>query len=56
MLRLRRPTPRTVHIVWLIVSAGVALFVTRGAVLPVFLALFFVVWLLGYWILFRGYK
>jgi hypothetical protein len=56
MLRLRRPTPRTVHILWLIVSAGVALFVTRGAVLAVFLGLFFVVWLVGYWILFRGYK
>ena len=56
MLRLQRPTPRTVHILWLIVSAVVALVVTRGALFAVFLAVYFVVWLLGYWAVVRLYR
>ena len=59
MLRLRRPrrpTRRTAHIVWLIVSAVLAVMITRGAVLAVFLGLFFIVWLLGYGVLARLYR
>jgi hypothetical protein len=54
MLRLRKPTRREVHIVWLIVAAAVALFVTRGAVPAVFLAAFLLLWLVGYWLLVRA--
>jgi len=56
MRRLRKPTRRTVHIVWLVVSALVALVFTRGVALPLFVGLFFVVWLLGYTILVRFYR
>jgi hypothetical protein len=42
-----------VHIAWLIVAAALALFVTRGAVPAVFLAAFFVLWIIGFWILAR---
>jgi hypothetical protein len=48
---LRKPSRRQAHIAWLIVAAALALFVTRGAVPAVFLAAFFVLWLIGYWIL-----
>jgi hypothetical protein len=54
MLKPRRPTSRTVHIAWLIVSAVVAAVAARGAVLPVFISVFFLVWLLGYWIIVRA--
>jgi hypothetical protein len=56
MLRLRKPTRRTVHIVWLAVSALIALVFTRGVAIPLFVGLFFVVWLLGYTILARIYR
>ena len=56
MLRLRKPTRRTVHTVWLVVSAVIALVVTHGVALPLFIALFFVVWLLGYGVLARFYR
>jgi uncharacterized iron-regulated membrane protein len=55
-LRLRRPTRRTAHTVWLAVSAMIALVFTRGVALPLFLGLFFVVWLLGYGVLIRLYR
>jgi len=56
MFRLRTPTRRTAHILWLIVSAVVALALTRGTVVAVFVAVYFVVWLLGYSTLMRMYK
>jgi hypothetical protein len=56
MLRLRKPARRTAHIVWLIVSAVLAVVLARGALVVVFLAVFFVVWLLGYWALGRVYQ
>ena len=56
MLRLRKPTRRTAHIVWLIVSAVVAVVLTRGTVMAAFVAVYFVVWLLGYWALARVYR
>ncbi len=56
MPRLRKPTRRGAHIIWLIVSAGVALWFTRGVAIPLFLALFFVVWLCGYSVLVRLYR
>jgi hypothetical protein len=54
--RLRKPTRRTAHIVWLAVSATVALVFTHGVALPLFIGLFFVVWLLGYGVLARVYR
>ncbi len=56
MLRLRKPERRTAHVVWLIVSAVIAVVLTRGAVAAVFLAVYFVVWLFGYWALARVYR
>ena len=56
VLRFRKPTRRTVHIVWLIVSAVIALVVTHGVALPLFISLFFVVWLVGYGVLARLYR
>ena len=41
---------------WLIVSAVIALAVTRGTLVVLFLALFLVVWMLGYGVLARVYK
>jgi len=55
MLRLRKPTRRTAHILWLVASAVIALLVTHGVALPLFIGLFFVVWLLGYGVLARLY-
>jgi hypothetical protein len=54
MLKLRKPTRRTVHIAWLIISAVVAIVAVRGATPPVTIFVFFVVWLLGYWIIVRA--
>ena len=54
MFRLRKPTRRTAHIVWLIVSAVVAVVLTRNMVAAEFVAVYFVVWLLGYWALARA--
>ena len=56
MLRLRKPTRRSAHIAWLVASAVIAVVITRGAVLAVFLAVYFIVWLLGYWVLARLYR
>ena len=56
MLRLRTPTHRQVHILWLIVAAVVAAWFTRGTVLSLFLALFLIVWLLGYLIIAKAHK
>ena len=56
MFRLRKPTRRTAHIVWLIVSAVVAVVLTRNMVAAEFVAVYFVVWLLGYWALARVYR
>ena len=56
MLRLRKPARRTAHIAWLIVSAVIAVVLTRGTVAAVFVAVFFVVWLFGYWALARVYR
>jgi hypothetical protein len=56
MLRLRRPARRTAHVVWLVVSAVIAVMLTRGTVAAVFLAVYFVVWLFGYWALARVYR
>jgi hypothetical protein len=52
MLRLRKPSRRQGHIIWLLVSAFIDAWVARGAP-PVFFALFFVVWLVGYLVLVR---
>ena len=52
----RKPTRRTAHIAWLIVSAVIALAVTHGTFAILFPALFFVVWLLGYGVLARMYR
>jgi len=56
MFKLRKPTRRSAHTLWLIVSAVVAVALTRGTVAVVFLAVYFVVWLLGYLTLMRVYK
>lgn len=56
MFRLRKPRRREVHIVWLIAAAVMALIITRGAVPAIFLAAYFVLWLIGYWALVRAYK
>jgi hypothetical protein len=53
MLRLRKPTRRQAHILWLVASAVIALLVTHGVALPLFIGLFFVVWLFGYGVLSR---
>jgi hypothetical protein len=55
-LKLRFPTRRTVHILWLIVAAVVALVFTRGTLPIVFLGVFFVVWLVGFGVLTRAYR
>ena len=56
MFRLRKPTRRSAHTLWLIVSAAVAVALTRGTVMAAFVAVYFVVWLLGYLTLARVYK
>ena len=48
MSRLRRPTHRRLHAGWLIIAAVIAAWFTRGTALPLFLGLFFVVWLVGH--------
>ncbi len=56
MLRQRKPSRRRVHIVWLIVAAAIALVFTHGVAVPLFLGLYFIVWLLGYGVLVRLYR
>ena len=52
MRRLRRPTRRQVHLLWLIAATVVAAWLAHGAI-PVFMGLFVVVWLFGYLVLER---
>jgi hypothetical protein len=56
MRRLRKPKRRTAHIAWLVIAASVALVFTRGAMIVLFMGLFFVLWLLGYGVLARLYR
>jgi hypothetical protein len=54
--RLRKPTPRQLHIAWVVVSALVALLFTRGVAMPVFALIFFALWLVGFGVLHRLYR
>jgi hypothetical protein len=54
--RLRRPTPRHLHVAWVVVSALVALVFTRGVAVPVFVLVFFALWLVGFGVLHRLYR
>ncbi len=47
MPRSRKPKRRTVYIWWIFVSALLTLAFAHGVPLPVFLAVYFVVWLIG---------
>ena len=53
---MRKPTRRTVHIFWIVAAALLAAFLARGAVPAVFLAVFFVVWLLGFGVMEKVYR
>jgi hypothetical protein len=55
-LRLRRPTRAQAHVVVLLVSALVSFAVTRAVALPLFLLVFFALWLCGYGVLARLYR
>jgi hypothetical protein len=55
-LRLRKPTRAQAHVAWLLFSALVAFAVTHAAALPLFLLVFFVVWICGYGVLVRLYR
>jgi len=55
-LRIRKPTRAQAHVAWLLVSALVAFAFTRAAALPLFLVVFFAVWLCGYGVLARLYR
>lgn len=50
------PTFRQAHVLWLIASGGMAFALTHGVAIPLFLALFFVLWLFGYGALIRLYR
>jgi hypothetical protein len=54
--RLRKPTPRQLHVAWVVASALVALVFTRGVAMPVFVLVFFALWLLGFGVLHRLYR
>ncbi len=54
--RFTKPTRRQAHVTWLIASALVAFVLTRAVALPLFLLVFFAVWLCGYWVLVRLYR
>lgn len=54
--RLRRPTRREAHVGWLVVSILVAFACTRAVAMPLFLFVFFVVWIGGYGVLSRLYR
>ena len=56
MSRPHKPTHRQLHIGWLIAAAVIAAWFTRGTAIPLFLGLFFVVWLVGYLVLARAYR
>ncbi len=55
-LRLRKPTRAQSHVGWLFVSALVAFAFTRAVALPLFLIVFFALWLCGYGVLARLYR
>jgi len=55
-LRLRRPTRREAHVAWLVVSLVVAFALTRAVALPLFLLVFFALWLSGFGVLARLYR
>jgi hypothetical protein len=54
--RVRRPTRAQAHVAWLLVSALIAFAFTRAAALPLFLVVFFAVWLCGYGVLVRLFR
>ena len=55
-LRLRWPTRGEAHVIWLLVCALLAFVVTRAVALPLFLIVFFALWLCGYGLLARLYR
>jgi hypothetical protein len=54
--RFTKPTRRQAHVAWLVASALVAFALTRAVALPLFLLVFFAVWVCGYWVLVRRYR
>ena len=54
--RLRKPTRAQAHVVLLLVSALVSFAVTRAVALPLFLLVFFALWICGYGVLARTYR
>lgn len=54
--RLGRPTRRQAHVVWLVISLAIAFALTHGVAIPLFLAVFFVLWLAGFAVLVRHYR
>jgi hypothetical protein len=55
-LRPRKPTRAQAHVVLLLASALVSFAVTRAVALPLFLLVFFALWLCGYGVLARLYR
>ena len=55
-LRVKKPTRKQAHMAWLCTSALVAFAFTRAAALPLFLVIFFAVWLGGFGLLARHYR
>ena len=55
-LHLKRPTRAQAHVGWLLISALVAFAFTRAVALPLFLVVFFALWLCGYGVLARLYR
>jgi len=55
-LRLRKPTRAQAHVVLLLVSALVSFAITRAVALPLFLLVFFALWLCGCGVLARLYR
>jgi hypothetical protein len=54
--RLTKPTRRQVHVAWLVFSALVAFALTRGIAVPLFLLIFFALWMAGFGVLLRLYR
>ncbi|NLE22576.1 MAG: hypothetical protein GX624_07345 [Actinobacteria bacterium] len=54
--RLRKPTRRQVHTAWVVGSAAVAFALTRGIAVPVFVLIFFALWLTGFGAIQRYYR
>jgi hypothetical protein len=55
-LRLKKPSRAQAHVVLLLVSALVSFAFTRAVALPLFLLVFFALWLCGYGVLARLYR